>query len=42
MAVRVPMRGGLSPSDAWQKFLQLPLSDMEARKIASNVAPYMN
>lgn len=34
--------GGLSPNDAWQKFLQLPLSDTEARKIASNVAPYMN
>jgi predicted TIM-barrel fold metal-dependent hydrolase len=34
--------GGLSPRDAWARFLQLPLSDAEVRTIAGNVAPYMN
>jgi predicted TIM-barrel fold metal-dependent hydrolase len=34
--------GGLSPQDAWRNLMQLPFSEMEARTIASNVAPYMN
>jgi predicted TIM-barrel fold metal-dependent hydrolase len=33
--------GGLTPSEAWEAFRQLPLSDDEFRVVAGNVAPYM-
>jgi predicted TIM-barrel fold metal-dependent hydrolase len=33
--------GGLAPRVAWEAFRQLPLSDVEFRTIAQNVAPYM-
>jgi hypothetical protein len=31
----------LKPREAWQAFLQLPLSSEEFRAIAENVAPYL-
>src|SRR5215471_448248 len=33
--------GNLEPRQAWTAFRQLPLTDTEFQKIATNVAPYM-